>query len=48
MRNIYYVDAKNGKDSNDGLSPRKPWKTIEKVNSAKFNGGDGKLSVAMR
>lgn len=43
MGNIYYVDATNGKDSNDGLSQEKAWKTIEKTNSAKLNPGDAVL-----
>jgi len=32
----YYVDN-NGDDSNDGLTPSTPWKTIGKVNSAMLN-----------
>jgi len=28
-----YVDATNGKDINNGLSPSSPWKTIAKVNA---------------
>ena len=32
----YYV-ANDGDDSNDGLTPSTPWKTIGKVNSAMFN-----------
>jgi hypothetical protein len=36
----FYVDATNGKDINDGLSPSSPWKTIAKVNASKFNPGD--------
>jgi hypothetical protein len=35
--NTYYV-ANNGNDSNNGLSPDSPWKTIGKVNS-ELNGG---------
>jgi Na+-transporting NADH:ubiquinone oxidoreductase subunit NqrB len=35
----YYVDATNGKDSNDGFSPSTPWKTISKVNASNFNLG---------
>lgn len=37
---IYYVDAANGNDTNDGLSPEFPWKTISKVNYSRFNPGD--------
>ena len=36
----YYVST-SGSDDNDGLSPEKPWKSIEKVNNFKFNDGDG-------
>jgi parallel beta-helix repeat protein len=36
----YYVDATNGKDSNNGLSQSTAWKTIAKVNNSKFNPGD--------
>ncbi len=36
----YYVSSSMGNDSNDGKSPSKPWKTIEKVNSMNYAGGD--------
>jgi hypothetical protein len=40
----YYVDAVNGKDSNNGLSPGKAWKTLNKVSREwgrrRFVGGD--------
>lgn len=36
----YYV-AEDGNDLNDGLSPEKPWKTLEKVSNAALNPGDG-------
>ena len=36
----YYVDATNGNDSNNGLLPATPWKTIAKVNASRFNPGD--------
>jgi len=39
----YYVDATNGNDSNDGLSPITPWRTIAKVNSETFSPGDSVL-----
>ena len=29
----YYIDATNGDDSNTGLSPETPWKTIAKGTS---------------
>lgn len=36
----YYVSASGGNDSNGGVSPGSPWKTIAKVNSIMFNPGD--------
>jgi len=36
----YYIDAINGSDGNDGISPQTPWRTISKVNSYQFNPGD--------
>lgn len=36
----YYVSFSEGDDSNDGLSPETPWKTIEKVRYFTFNEGD--------
>lgn len=36
----YYVDATNGRDSNDGLSPETAWQSIAKVNSMSFLPGD--------
>lgn len=36
----YYVDAISGDDSNDGLSRRKAWKTLGKVNESRFAPGD--------
>lgn len=40
MAASYYLDATNGKDHNDGLSPGRAWKTIRKVNRETFNPGD--------
>ena len=40
MNNTYYVDSTSGRDSRDGLSPEKSWRTIEKANSAKLSPGD--------
>jgi hypothetical protein len=37
---IYYVDATNGNNINDGLSQEKAWQTITKVNSSIFLQGD--------
>jgi hypothetical protein len=36
----YYIDALNGKDSNNGISATTPWRTISKVNSFTFKPGD--------
>lgn len=36
----YYV-AVDGDDSNDGLSPENPWKSIDRVNAHTFEFGDG-------
>ncbi len=40
--NTYYV-SNDGDDTNDGLSPLTPWKTLARVSSADFSGGDGVL-----
>ena len=37
---VYYVDATNGNDSNDGLSEITAWRTINKVNNSSFAPGD--------
>lgn len=37
---VYYVDATEGDDSKDGLSPETAWKSIEKVNATTFQPGD--------
>ena len=42
-QNVYYVDAINGNDQNDGLSETRAWKTISKVNDSSFNPGDSIL-----
>lgn len=39
----YYVDASNGNDMNDGRSPAKAWRAVEKVNAFRFNPGDSVL-----
>jgi hypothetical protein len=39
----YYVDATQGSDSRSGLSPKAPWRTIAKVNSAHLAAGDSVL-----
>lgn len=38
--NIYYVDAENGCDSNNGLSEKEAWQSLEKVNSVIFQPAD--------
>lgn len=44
---IYYVDAENGDDSNDGLSPETAWKTLTKASSIrKLKAGSGILLKA--
>ncbi|GAH37517.1 unnamed protein product, partial [marine sediment metagenome] len=40
---VYYVDATNGNDLNDGLSPATAWQTILKVNRSFFSPGDSVL-----
>lgn len=37
---IFYVDANNGDDSNDGKTKEKAWKSIGKINSHTFQPGD--------
>lgn len=37
----YYVSSANGSDSNDGLSPETPFKTLDKVSSTMLYAGDG-------
>ena len=41
--NTYYLDAINGNDKNDGLSPSQAWQTLTRVNKHIFNGGDNLL-----
>lgn len=36
----YYVDSVKGKDTRTGLSARRAWKSLEKVNSTTFSPGD--------
>jgi len=38
--NVYYVDAINGNDQNDGLSEGTAWKTFDKVRSMAYFPGD--------
>ncbi len=39
-KRVFYVDATNGNDSNDGRSPSNAWQTISKVNGESFVPGD--------
>jgi len=41
--NNFYLDATNGLDLNDGLSPSTAWQTIDKVNNFQFSPGDSIL-----
>lgn len=36
----FFVSSSQGDDKNDGLSPKSPWRTLEKVNSASLRPGD--------
>lgn len=36
----YHVDSRSGDDANPGTSGQKPWRSLEKVNSAKYVPGD--------
>ncbi len=44
----YYVDSVEGDDGNDGTSPEKAWKSLEKVNATEFQPGDRILLRAGR
>ncbi|MDP4227496.1 MAG: right-handed parallel beta-helix repeat-containing protein, partial [Bacteroidota bacterium] len=39
----YYIDSDRGSDSNDGHSPDRAWRTLNKVNSFTFKTGDSIL-----
>lgn len=39
VRGDFYVDSKNGNDFNDGRSPEKAWKTLERANRAVLDPG---------
>jgi hypothetical protein len=39
-RHTYYVSASTGDDANDGRSARRPWQSLEKVNTTVFAPGD--------
>jgi hypothetical protein len=36
----FYIDAQRGSDANNGLSPSRPWRSLQKVNSTSFLPGD--------
>lgn len=35
----YYIDSANGNDKNSGLSPKKPWQSLAKINAQSFEAG---------
>jgi hypothetical protein len=37
---VYYVDSRSGEDRNDGLTPQKAWKSLDRVNETLFRPGD--------
>ena len=39
-KNVYYIDAFSGNDSNSGNSPDKAWASLKMVNQTKFRPGD--------
>ncbi len=39
-KSIYYIDAENGNDANDGHSPTSAWASLEKVNQTEFKPGN--------
>jgi parallel beta-helix repeat protein len=39
----HFVDANDGNDANDGLSPATAWKTVSKVNGVRLSPGDAVL-----
>ncbi len=43
---VYYVHPERGSDGNRGTSPKAPWKTLGKVNKARFMAGDRVLFAA--
>lgn len=43
---IFYIDSQNGIDSNNGLSPKKAWRSLSKVNSVILSPGSKLLFKA--
>ena len=39
----YYIDSKQGDDSNPGNSPNSSWKSLDRINETCFNAGDSIL-----
>src|SRR5512147_3073541 len=39
-RRTFHIDGTAGSDANDGRSPQKAWKTLDKVNGTVFEAGD--------
>lgn len=44
----YYVDATNGNDNNNGLTPSTAWRTLSRVNSASFNTTNGNVYIGLK
>src|SRR5437868_2248477 len=42
----YYIDSAAGQNSNSGISPSTPWKTLDKANSTVLHPGDRLLFKA--
>lgn len=42
----YFIDSKNGSDANNGLSPKKAWQSLEKVNAQVYAPGSKLLFKA--